>query len=81
MGARAEAEGAPGAPKGQTASAAEIGAGSGHGIACGGPGLGAGVAAAAGDVRAGTASEWLGWRDGSGAGVGGVGAVAGKRRG
>lgn len=74
MGAGVEAEGAPGALRGQIGSGG--GTGAGHGIAYGGTEFGSGVATAAGDVRAGTVDGWPGWRTG----LGGVGAEAGKWR-
>ncbi len=79
MGAGVEVEEAPGALRGQIES--EGGTGADHGIAYGGTDFGVGVATAAGDVRAVTVDGSLERRTGLGAGIGGVGAEAGKWRG
>lgn len=74
-----EVVGAPDALWGQIESGG--GTGAGLVIAYGGTEFAVGVATAVDDVRAGIADGWLEWRTGLGAGIGGVGAEAGKSRG
>lgn len=77
MGAGVEAEGAPGALRGQI----ENGGGTGADPVCGGTGFEAGVGTAASGARVGIVDGWLGWTPGLGAAIGGVGAGAETWRG